>query len=69
MMNVGVHAPSGHSVRFGVSRESVALLHELGATLVFTVYAESRDAQDLARRIFCSLLSRQKVSKKVSPAW
>ena len=37
-MNVGVHAPSGHSVEFEVSQESVERLHELGADLVFTVY-------------------------------
>ncbi|HUM14022.1 MAG TPA: hypothetical protein VLT82_23940 [Myxococcaceae bacterium] len=37
-MNVGVSAPSGYSIDFAVSRESVALLHELGADLVFTVY-------------------------------
>ena len=37
-MNVGVNAPTGHSVEFALSRESVERLHETGAELTFTVY-------------------------------
>jgi hypothetical protein len=37
------------------------------ADLVLTVFGEPPDPHDFARRIFCSLLSRQKVSKNVSP--
>jgi hypothetical protein len=37
-MNIGVRAPSAHSVEFAVSQESVERLHELGADLVLTVY-------------------------------
>jgi hypothetical protein len=68
-MNVGVEGPPDrHALEFAVSRASIALLVELGADLVFTVYAPTSETYDFASRILCSLLSRQKVSKKVSPA-
>jgi hypothetical protein len=37
-MNIGVHAPTGHSVEFAVSLDSMERLREIGADLVFTVY-------------------------------